>query len=817
MIHGLREQDVGRLQQKFGKNLLPLAGQAAWPTILWAQFKSSLVYVLSSVAIISLFLERYFDAILIAGVILVDVLMGFFQEYNAKKTLDALKKILHHTVQVVRDGQQRTIAAQELVPGDMVLLAAGDRIPADGALVEGSQFIVHEAILTGEEEAIPKTIHAGHNALFMGTTVLSGRGVMHVDKIGLATQMGAIGKSLAEIKETKTPIQHKLERFSKNLALLVLVLCAGIFFLGILNHENSLEMFKMAVILSLAAIPQGLPIAVTMILAIGMRRILKKHALVKSLVSLETLGATSVICTDKTGTLTFGIMKVVKEQFFDEYHALLGLTLNNLRKSGLEIALWEFVQRKKIFDPEHMLRSVTRVYEEPFDGEKKYSLTINVLDGRRIAFIVGAPEIVLAFCTVSAEQKKNILRDMHNWAVDGLRIIGVAYKNIEALGENETLEKRDFMWAGLLGVADPVRPEARETLLAAQRAGIHVKIVTGDYLVTAERVAHHLGFRLGTGSSMQGAELEMMNDQELKKRISDIVVFARVTPHQKQKVIQVLQDNGEIVAMTGDGVNDAPALKKADIGIALASACDVAQEAADLVLLDNNFKTIVDACQEGRLIFANIKKTVGYMLSNSFSEIVIVFGAFLLKFPVPLTVAQILWTKIICDGPPDLALAFEPEQEPLLKQRPHTIKHEEILNPLTKSLIVLVSGTAGLLSLALFWFFAVKQTQLMLGQTIAFATLASVDMFYIFSYRNLKQTIFNTKNFFQNPVLFFAVAYGFVLLACAVYIPFLNKILGTVPLRLTHWALVLFVACITMCLVEVIKKFFGNSIDNLNN
>jgi Ca2+-transporting ATPase len=662
---------------------------------------------------------------------------------------------------------------------------------------------VHEALFTGEEEAITKTTKQDSNLLFMGTTVLSGTGIMKVTRTGQNTQMGCIGQSIAEVPDEKTPVQIKLDVFARHLAIIVLCICSCVFIFGVLNGETPLGMLKMAIILSMAAIPQGISIAITMILSLSMRRILKKHGLVKKLVSIETLGVTSVICIDKTGTLTEGNMRVVKTDFIDNQMALCGLIFNNNRKNNLEVAIWNHIAHYEKFNVDITLEQANIIYREPFDGEKKYALVINQQDSHQTCFIVGAPEILLSFCQLNKQEKDIILTKIDVWADEGLRILGVIYKD-----HGDLNIKKDFKWLGLVGIADPVRKEAKETLHIAQQMGISVKIVTGDYRKTAERIAKNLGLPVGPDHILEGQQLEVISDDALKQQIDNIVLFVRVTPHQKQKIIRVLQEKGEIVAMTGDGVNDAPALKKADIGVTVATACDVAKEAADLILLDNNFKTIVDACQEGRLIFYNIKKTIGYVLSNSFAEITLIFSAVLLKFPAPLTVVQILWIKLICDGPPDLMLAFEPAEQALMKQKPQDIKKEEILSNLTKTLIVVISLTAGILTLGLFWFFGIKQNNLALGQTIAFASLASVSLVYIFTYKNLRNSLFRMKNFFQNKFMLLGVAYGFVLLILAIYVHFFNRVLETVPLAPLHWILIFGVGFVVTITIELIKKLF---------
>lgn len=798
-IAGLSENQILERRKKFGQNVLSGKDETSWPDILLRQFKSPLIYILLAVGLISFIMAEYIDGSLALSVLVVNVLMGFYQEYNAHKTLQALRKLLKPKTIVIRDNEKKEIEVKEIVPGDVVVLGSGDRIPADGKLIEGTKLLLNEAILTGEEEAISKDIQ--NAAIFMGTTVVSGKGLMVVEKIGEQTEIGKIGHSLETITEKETPLEGRLRIFTKNIAWLILAICFLIFIFGVIKHENVWEMFKISIILSIAAMPEALPIALTVILALGMRRILKRNGLVRKLLSIETLGSTSVICTDKTGTLTEGNMQVVKIDTKDLTKSLSVMVLDNEQKSGLEMALWKYAEKVPQFNPQEIYEKYEKLDEEPFDSEKKYSTSINNVEGKKIAHLMGAPEIILSFCRLEPEEKKVVLEKIESWADDGLRLLGLAYKD-----EGNLEEKKDFVWLGLVGIQDPVRKEAREAIEIAQRAGIKVKIVTGDYRRTAEKIALSLGFEIKPDNVLEGKDIENLSEEALKDRIEDIVLFSRVLPHQKLKIIKALQDNGEIVAMTGDGVNDAPALKKSDIGITVGNATDVAKEASDLVLLDSNFKTIVAAAEEGRLILANVKKVVCYVLSNSFAEIILIFGAMLFGFSAPLTVVQILWIHIICDGPPDIILGFEPKEENLMLKTPQEIQKEKILSPGMKYLVAGVSLIIGLLSLLLFRYFE-KTSGLEVAQTVAFATVASVSLVYIFSFKNLTKSIFSPGGLFNNKFLFYAIGYGFLLILVAIYVPFFNNLLNTVPLGISHWILIFAVAIITTLWVELIKYF----------
>lgn len=802
---GLSEREVIDLQKKYGKNVLPIKDTFSRWQIFFSQFKSPLIYILFFVGLFSIIFGEFFDAILIAMVINLDVFMGYFQELSSQKTLTSLRNILEPTALVIRNGIRREISISELVPGDIVALNAGDKIPADGILLETIKMLVDESILTGESKAVIKSCYVSKKSIYMGTTVLFGKGIMKVEKIGIQTEMGKIGKSLSEIKDEKTPLQEKLELFSKQLVKIIIIICSVLFFVELFFHADFFEALRMAIILSVAAIPEGLPIAVTVILAIGMRRILKKHGLVKKLLSIETLGSTSVVCTDKTGTLTEGKMKVVKTDFKDEIKAQLSMILANEQRDSLEIALWDYVKKKGQINPEKILNSVKKTYEDPFDSTKKYSLTVIKSGQKETAFILGAPEVVLSFCKVSKEEKKEILNKIEVMAGSGLKVLGTAYK------ETGNLKKTvEFNWIGLSAIEDPLRPGAGETIKTAISAGIKIKIITGDYKKTAEEIARQLGFLVTSKNSIEGIDLEKMSDTYLSKNVENFIVFSRITPQQKLRIVKALQENGEVVAMTGDGVNDAPALKKADIGVVVGTATEVAKEAGDLILLDGNFKTIILAIEEGRRIFANIKKVVAYVLSNSFVEIFLIIGAVMLKTPAPLTIIQILWIHLICDGPPDIALGFEPKEPDIMKQRPEMIRSEKILPGRMKFLIFALSFIIGGSALLLFNYFSLTK-DLVFARTIVFASVAMVDLIYIFSFKNLSKPLFKTGKFFENKVLLLSVLYGFVLILIAVYVPLFNKILGTVPLGLTHWFIVLSVGIFATVIVEINKFFTSHS------
>lgn len=796
---GLSEAEVLKQKEIFGTNVLPEKEPSTWFSIAFNQFKSPLIYILLFVIAIQILFKESGDAILVSAVVLLNVVMGFIQEYGAQKTLKSLKYLVKNTVVAVRNNERVTLETKELVPKDIVLLGSGDKVPSDCKILEGSVF-VSEAILTGEEEPVEKNESGKKNNLFMGTIILSGRCTAQVEKTGSNTEIGKIGVSLTEIKERKTPLQVKLEKFSKNLAFLIAVIGFVVLVIGLATGHGLWEMIRFSIILSVAAIPEGLPISVTVILSIGMKRVLKHKGLVKKLLSIETLGSTSVICTDKTGTITEGVMRVVRVNTKNKEKFLYGLNVLNTRRTSLEIAIWEYLKKTTSIDPQIVIDKSKILYEEIFESEKKYALTNVQNEGKKESFILGAPEIILQFCNESLKEKEVILNEFHQWTSDGLRVIGLIHKN------EVNREASGYSWAGLLGVEDPIRSGVKEAIIKAINAGIKIKVVTGDFRNTAEKVAKNIGLVVSKDSVMEGARLEKMTVNELRSEINRINIFCRVNPHQKLKIISALQEQGEIVAMTGDGVNDAPALKKADIGVVVGSATDVAKDSADLILLDNNFKTIVSACEEGRIIYQNIIKVVGYVLSNSLAEIVLIAGALVLDIPFPLTIVQILWLHLICDGPPDIALGFEPGDPKIMEIKPGKFKNKNILGGPMIFLIGAISISAGLISLAIFSH-QLDIDGLDFPRTVVFGIIGSIDLIYVFAFKDLSRPVLKLRNILNNKYLLASVIYGFIILLTGIYHPVAQRLLHTTSLSPISWMVIIGVALITTVWVEVVKKY----------
>jgi Ca2+-transporting ATPase len=650
---GLTEPQVLEQRRKYGENVLPSTkGPSAW-SIFFAQFKNPLVYIILVAAGVSLVVGEYGDFAIIMAVVVLDAILGFVQEYQAQRTYTALKGLLKPTTTVIRDGARQEIDVRELVPGDLVVLNAGERVSGDGQIIESTRLTVDEAILTGESEPIVKSAMTDQDRVCMGTTVVTGRGLMRVAHTGSHTELGKIATSLREHEQEETPLQVRLRTFSRTLTRLVLLITVAILSIGLISGRPFLEMLRVSIILAIAAVPEGLLIAVTVILVVGMRKILKRHGLVKQLLAVETLGSVTVICTDKTGTLTEGRMRVTRGDLEDPQRALETMVLCNDLEGPVDVTLWEYARMQLSADPQELVDRSERLAEELFSSETKFMITTNRVAGQSFDYLKGAPEIVLQMCQITPDEGARILAQIEQWAGEGLRLLGLAYRPQGSFHDHS-----GYVWLGLVAMEDPIREGVHEAIKVAQQAGVKVKMITGDYRRTAERIACNIGLPVSTDKILDGEELATLDDRQLEEQVDKTVIFSRIRPQDKLRIVRALQAQGEITAMIGDGVNDAPALQRANIGVVVGTATDVAKETADLILLDNNFRTVVAAIEEGRVIFENIRKVVAYTLSNSFAEVLLIFGAMLLGWPAPLAVAQILWIHLICDGPSDIVLGF---------------------------------------------------------------------------------------------------------------------------------------------------------------
>jgi len=802
---GLTDTEVLTKRKQHGENRLPVEKSTPAWAILLSQVKSPLVYIILVAALVSLAAKEYSDCAIILAVVVIDVILGFVQEYQAQKTYTALKGLLKPTTTVLREGERREVEIWELVPGDLVLLNAGEKVPGDGQLLESIKLVVDEAILTGESEPVNKAID---EKTFMGTTVLTGRGLMQTLRTGPATELGQIATSLQEHIEEDTPLQKRLKTFSKTLTWIVAGFTMVILTTGLLMGTKFLDMLRTSIILAIAAVPEGLLIAVTVILVLGMRKILKRNGLVKRLLAVETLGSVTVICTDKTGTLTEGRMRVSKAEFLDPERALQTMVLCNDLEGPVDIAMWEHALQTMNSDPQQMVAQSKRLEEELFTSETKYMITAitgNMFQGQDFNFLKGAPEIVMGMCMIAPEQKARFLALVDQWAGEGLRMIGLACRPLGKLDDYS-----GYTWVGLAGMEDPVREGVLEAIRVAQTAGIQVKMITGDYRLTAEHIARNTGLMQSGDQSLEGPEVAALSDERLQECVRTTSVFARIRPQDKLRIIKALQANGEITAMIGDGVNDAPALQRANIGVVVGSATDVAKETADLILLDNNFRTIVAAIEEGRIIFQNIRKVVAYTLSNSFAEVLTIFISMILGWPAPLIVAQILWIHLICDGPSDIVLGFEPKEHGIMDEKPKSLK-EPILNHLGLSLIGVISISSALAVLFLFHHLYSTHGNAVEGRSIVFASFAVNSMVYIFAYRSMRLPLFRMHKLSANMPLVWAVLAGLAMAVLPFLIPGLRDLLGLVQMTVWEWLEVVGIALGLLAVVEV-GKWISNKI-----
>ncbi|PIR97194.1 MAG: ATPase [Candidatus Doudnabacteria bacterium CG10_big_fil_rev_8_21_14_0_10_41_10] len=855
---GLYVDEHRRRVEAYGKNTLPEEKKEGSLGILARQIRSPLVYILLVAAVITFALREFSDLIIILAAVVINVIVGFFQERKAENTLAELKKVVKFHAKVLRQGRIKEINSSDLVPGDVILLAAGDKVPADARLIEAEGLEVVEAALTGEsvpslKEAIDikedKPLADQENMVFMGTEIAFGKGRAVVVGTGLKTEIGKIAQLLIETKKDQTPLQESLSVFSQMLTWVVLGFAILLMVIGLVRKQEFFEMLVIAVAVAVAAIPESLLISMTVILAIGMQQILKRRGLVRHLSAAETLGSTSVICTDKTGTLTLGEMRVTSlVSASEELHLKKNLTEIKKSKDLYEIlrlslfaneAIVENPQDKiadwKVlgmptdkalliaaaeagFKKEQIDREFQTTYEIPFDEKRKYAANLRKNKEEYIWAVKGAAELVLKkskFISkgskkieATATEKAALQKKFEEMTRKGLRVLGVAYKipsNKEAGTKKEKDLMEELVFVGFVGLRDPVRQEVPETIQKAIAAGIRPVIVTGDHRYTTMAVARELGMEVADYQAIEGEDLDKMDDNDLEKKIEDIKIFARVTPAHKLRIIDAWQKKGEVVAMTGDGVNDAPALKKADIGMSLGSGTEVARQASDLVLLDNNFRTIVAAVEQGRVIFNNIRKVIVYLLADSFSAVILIAGSILIGLPLPLLPAQILWGNLITDGLPNLALTVDPGDKGVMKEKPRK-RTEPLLSSEMKVLIVGVGIITDLVFLGLFAFLY-QTMDIDTLRTVIFVSFGINSLFYVFSIKNLREAIWNIP-IFNNWKLIVAVGLGIALQVLAVYWGPLQSLLRTEALALNLWGWVLALSLIKVVAIEITKGFY---------
>ncbi|MCK4453737.1 HAD-IC family P-type ATPase [Candidatus Parcubacteria bacterium] len=862
---GLSNEEMVERQKKFGLNKLPEEKHLSKIEIFFEQFKSPLIYILIIAGIGTAIFQLYTDSIVILAAVVLNTIFGYFQENKASQALRALKKVVKVEARVIREGRERKINAEFLVPGDIIVLSAGDRIPADGRLIENYGLRINESPLTGEWLPAKKTtdilpqktsVADRDNMVYMGCIIEDGKGRAVITEIAKNTEIGKVASLLKETKEEKTPLQKRIALLSKKIGLVITIISVYIFLAGLIKQQSPLEMFEVAVAVAVAAIPEGLPIAVTVILALGMTRILKRKGLVRKLLAAETLGSTSLIATDKTLTLTEGKMEATEIVSLDSKISLKNIKnpvlfkkqANKEQLLALQTAvlcseafvenpqdlypLWQ-IQGKptdKAFvlagarlglEKPKIEKEFLEIDKIPFNSKNKFIATLRQKNKKEnILYVSGAPEKIISFSShllvnnrnkiLNEKLKDELNKKLEGLTKKGLRVVATAHKKIQNPKSkiyNLEEEVKDLTFLGFITLKDPVREEVKEAMKTCIQAGMKPIIVTGDHKLTAKAVAQEIGFKIKEKNIIEGKELDEFSDEKLERKIKDIQVYARVEPEHKLRIIQAWQKKGEVVAMTGDGINDAPALKKADIGVALGSGTDCAKEVSDLILLTDNFNIIVAAIEEGRAIIDNIRKVITYLLSSSFTETILIGVSIVLGLPLPVIAVQILWVNLIEDGLPSIALTFEPKEKDLMKRKPQG-KDSPLLTKEMKALIFIIGLITDILLLGLFlWLLKYSHYEIQHIQSIIFAALAIDSLFYIFSCKSLRKNIWHI-NLLSNKFLIFAWIAGFFALLASLYLPVLQTFLRTVPLNSYDWKLILGVGFSNLILIEATKWYF---------
>jgi len=873
---GLSSKEVKTRLEKFGPNQLKESkGRTVWD-MFFDQFKEVLVLILLISVIISIFLGEAGDAIVIAVILVLNATLGVVQEFKAEKSLAALKKMTVPDALVMRNGKPTKIKSNQLVPGDIVLLEAGDRIPADLRLFKVTDIKVQEAILTGESEPVEKNSNAleqdkiplgdRKNMAFMGTTIIAGRGEGIVVATGMDTEMGEIAGMLEEGKREPTPLQQKLNIMGKKLGLLILMIVAIIILLGCIRGIEFFDMFLIGISLAVAAVPEGLPAVVTIVLALGVQRMIKKNVIIRQLPAVETLGATTVICSDKTGTLTQNQMTVKilalpdktievegegYQPFGQFYHSgrtiqpsddltisllLKGAVLcnNAILQQNSDNQQWEIIgdptegalvvtSAKAGYQKKGLENEYPRIKELPFDSDRKRMSTIHRSPEESfIVFVKGAPDKVITQCKYYMENGKQkefddsarekVFEQNKKLAASALRVLALAYRKLndgEENGLNQKLKnediENDLIFLGLMAMIDPPRKEAIHSVDTCRKAGIQPIMITGDYSLTAKAIASQLGIYHSGDRIITGMDLENMTQEELEKVVLNTTIFARVSPRHKRRIVRALQKNRQVVAMTGDGVNDAPALKESNIGVAMGiTGTDVSKEASDMILMDDNFSSIVAAVEEGRKIYQNIKKFIQYLLSCNLGEILTIFCAILIGLPRPLIPIQILWVNLVTDGLPALALGLDPAEEDLMNQMPR--EPDEAIFSGKMGFNIFSQGIfIGAITLVAF-ILGIRNYSLEIGQTMAFATLSFSQLWQSLNSRSPRLSLIKL-GILTNRYLILAILISGSLQLGVMLIPTFQQIFKVLPLNGYQWTVVILLSFSPIIYVEILKLF----------
>ena len=865
--NGLSSEEAKKRLEKYGPNELKKEKKIGAFAIFLSQFKNALIILLVFAGFLSLFLGDHIESIAIFIIVLINTLLGFFQEYRAEKAIEALKKISAPTAKVLRDGKEQEIPATEVVPGDILLLEAGEIIAADSRVIEQSSLRIDESSLTGESVASQKSIEPfktdtsiadQENMAFMGTVVTYGKGKSIVTGIGMKTEFGKIASSLQTTKEVKTPLQAKFERLARQIGIAAVILIMIVLITGTLQGTLTFaKMLLFALVLAVATIPSALPVIVTIGLSKGANDLAKKNMLIKKLPAAESLGAATVICSDKTGTITKNQMTITriftddklievegagyepKGDFKVDSESIDTKKIEILLRTGYLCNNAKLVHKDNRYDitgdptegslivlaekggikEENISNNFEMVKELPFDSERKMMSVIfnNKNKKQTEAYVKGAPEILLEKCShilengkvrrITKEDKQKISNMDDDFAKDALRVLGLAYRSLPDYKEyNIKNVEKDLVFIGIVGMIDPPHEEVKDAVSKCEQAGIKVMIITGDHAVTTEAIAKQIGLFQQGDLVLTGTDIENMSDDELERKIHKVRIIARALPIQKSRIVDALQKKGHIVAMTGDGVNDAPALKKADIGIAMGiTGTDVAKEVSKAILTDDNFATIVNAIEEGRNIYDKTIKSAKYLLSCNSGEIASVLIAILFNFPIPLLPLQILLINMLTDTSPALGLGFESSEEGIMKRKPRDPKER----PLTMNILISIIAFGLIMGAGTLFMFMQYQPQgISKAQTVAFTTLVMFQMFAVLNSRTLYNSA-KKLNPLTNKWLLGAICLSLAIQATVIYWAPLQQVFGTVPLAGIDWLWIILISSIGFVAMEA-SKFFIN-------